>query len=167
MKTFLIALDFYPYYRLPNLSEVNMLNELAKKSYKETQKEEMLNQTLWSAIFVKMKELNPIAIQCVPIRGTPRRLKSKEFNNKTGEINYPIIFNDPNISLEVSRVNIKVKDFCIDKDKTYITYEKAQGAINILHDKIKDYMHIKSDDLLYDEGSHFLRSLEYEIRKLI
>lgn len=167
MKTFLIALDFYPYYRLPNLSEVDLLDDTAKKSYQETQKEEMLHQALWSAIFVKMKELNLIGIQCVPIRGAPKRLNSKEFNNKTGEINYPIIFNDPNISLEVSRVNIKIKDFCMDKDKKYGTYEKAQNAINILYDKIKSYMNIKDNDLLYVEGSGFLRSLEYEIRKLI
>ncbi len=167
MKTFLITLDFYPYYRLPNLSEVDLLNDTAKQSYQETQKEEMLHQALWSAIFVKMKELNQIGIQCVPIRGTPRRLSSKEFDNKTGEINYPIIFNDPNISLEVSRVNIKIKDFCIDKYKTYGTYEKAQNAINILHDKIKSCMNIEDNDLLYGEGSNFLRSLEYEIRKLI
>jgi DNA-directed RNA polymerase beta' subunit len=167
MKTFLIALDFYPYYRLPNLSETDLLNETAKESYQETQKEDMLNQALWSAIFVKMKELNRLSVQCLPIRGVPKRLNSTDFNKKTGEIKYPIVFNDPTIILEISRVNIKVKDFCIDKDKEYATYEKAQNAISILHDKIKYYMSVSDDDLLYGEGSSFLRSLEYEIRKLI
>lgn len=167
MKTFLITLDFYPYYRLPNLSEVDLLSDSAKQSYQETQKEEMLHQALWSAIFVKMKELNKLNIQCLPIRGVPKRLSLTDFNNKTGQIKYPIIFNDPTILLEISRVNIKIKDFCMDKDKTYGTYEKAQNAISILHDKIKYYMSIRNNDLLYDEGSNFLRSLEYEIRKLI
>jgi len=58
MKNFLITLDFYPYYRLPNLSEIDLLNESAKQSYQATQKEDMLYQILWSAIFIKMKELN-------------------------------------------------------------------------------------------------------------
>jgi len=157
MKNFLITLDFYPYYRLPNMSEVDLLDECAKQSYQATQKEDILYQILWSAIFVKMKEVNQIGVQCLPIRGVPRRLKPKDFNNITGEIKYPIVFNDLNISLEISRINIKIKDFCLDKEKTYGTYEKAQNAINILHDKIQ----------LCSEGSNFLRSLEYEIRKLI
>lgn len=181
MKSFLIPLNFYPYYRLPSYGEINLLNAIALKEYEEARKSNMLNQILWTEIYFKMRELNreyrkkekdsiqkPLTkerIRDLAKKGLPRRLNTKEFNPNNGKIIYPIVLTDSIFEEEIKSINLTIIEFIKSEPKKYNDYEKAQAAIDILQHKLKENVH-KYNAGLYGQAATFLKSLEYEIRLL-
>lgn len=167
MNNFLIHLDFYPYYRLPSEGELDHLNIEIQQNYLIAKQNNTLNDILWSAIYFKMKKINTDIAYELPQHGTPRKLDTKKFNTKTGDINYPSTILDTIFSFERSVLNNKIKDFCLDSKKTFSTYSKAQWAIDLFQKSIKNYYSRHNNSEIYNYNINFLRSLEYEIRKLI
>lgn len=181
MRSFLVPLNIYPYYRLPNPGEVNLLNAMALTEYEEAKKANMLNQILWTEIFFKMRELNrtyrkkekdtiqkPLTkerIKDIARKSAPRRLNEDEFNKNTGEIKYPIVLTDSIFSADIEAVNATIKKFIEAESKKYNDYESAQKAIDKLQDSLKENVS-KYNSGLYGRASTFLQSLEYELRLL-
>jgi hypothetical protein len=182
MRTFLIPLNFYPYYRLPSYAELNLLNARALVEYEEARKANMLNQILWTEIFFKMREMNreyrkkekeaiqkPLTkerIKELARKGAPRRLSKEEFDTITGKINYPIVLTDSIFSWEVDNVNFTVSKFVTTAQRKYNDYELAQKAIDKLQESLKENVS-KYNGGLYGRAANFLRSLEYELRLLV
>lgn len=182
MRSFLIPINYYPYYRLPNAGEVNLLNAQAQVEYEEARKQNMLNQLLWTEIFFKMRELNrehrkkekdaiqkPLTkerIKELAKKRLPRELSVEEFNKQTGEIKYPLVLTDIIFDEERELVNIKVKEYCILEEKTFQPYEQAEKAIHSLQEKLIENVK-KYDSGMYAKATSFLKSLQYHIRHLI
>lgn len=170
MYTFLIKLDFYPYYRLPSIGELELMSQDIQNSYYQSSKDNLLNDILWSNIFYKMKTLNQeLSIQNLDnlsIRGTPKKLTTKEFDRVSGAIGYPKLIHSDIYLTNRSILSNKIKDFCLDTSKSYNTYIKAQTALDCLQSKIKQNMSIHNEKD-YDTANSFLRSLEYAVRQLI
>lgn len=165
MTTFLISLSFYPYYRLPSTGEIKYLTIDQQKSYLSAQKEDILNDILWSAIYFKMKDLNKCLAPDIPTRGTPKRLGQNTFNKITGEIYYPDALIDDSFVFYCSVLNNKIQDFCC-KEKTFSNYINAQKSIDSFQQFLKRYYESNNQDQ-YFCINNFLRSLEYELRLLI
>lgn len=181
MRSFLIPLNFYPYYRLPSYGELNLLNAKALVEYEEARKANMLNQILWTEIFFKMRETNreyrkkekeaiqkPLTkerIKELARKGAPRRLSKDEFNTSTGHISYPIVLTDSIFSWEIDNVNYAVEKFVLSPKRKYNDYEVAQKAIDKLQEALKENVG-KYNGGMYGRAANFLRSLEYELRLL-
>lgn len=182
MRSFLIPLSFYPYYRLPSYGETNLLNARALQEYEEAKKANMLNQILWTEIYFKMREMNreyrkkekeaiqkPLTkerIKELARKGAPRRLSKEEFDITTGIINYPIILTDSIFENDIEHVNSSVIKFVTAPNKKYNDYEIAQKAIDQLQYNLKENVS-KYNGGLYGRAANFLRSLEYELRLLV
>jgi len=183
MKSFLIPLNFYPYYRLPNPGEINLLNAQAQVEYETARKQNILNQLLWTEIFFKMRETNreyrkkeeealnkkPLTkerIKELARKASPRRLTEKEFNSATGKIYYPIVLTDSIFNEDKQNLNIFVEKFINETEKQYQTYEDAQKAINKLQELLKENVS-NYESGLYGKASSFLKSLEHELRLLV
>lgn len=182
MRSFLIPLNFYPYYRLPTYAETNLLNAKALTEYEEARKANMLNQILWTEIYFKMRELNreyrkkeeeahkkPLTkerIKEIARKGAPRRLSKEEFDTTTGIIKYPLVLTDSIFDSNIQEVNKYVIQYVTSSNKKYNDYEIAQKAIDNLQDALKENVS-KYNSGLYGRASSFLRSLEYELRLLV
>lgn len=183
MRSFLIPLNFYPYYRLPSQGETNLLNAQALKEYEEAKKQNILNQILWTEIFFKMREINreyrkkeeealnkkPLTkerIKELARKAAPRRLTEKEFNPINGKIFYPIVLTDNIFEENVKEVNINVEKFIAQTEKKYETYEAAQKAIDKLQELLRKNVN-EYESGLYGKASSFLKSLEHELRLLV
>lgn len=182
MRSFLIPLNFYPYYRLPTYAETNLLNAKALTEYEEARKANMLNQILWTEIYFKMREINreyrkkeeealnkkPLTkerIKELARRGAPRRLSKEEFDPATGQIKYPLVLTDSIFESEIQTVNSAVIKYTTSPIKKYNDYEIAQKAIDNLQEVLKENVS-KYNSGLYGRASSFLKSLEYEVRLL-
>lgn len=181
MRSFLIPLNYYPYFRLPNQGEINLLNAQAMHEYEEARKANMLNQLLWTEIFFKMRELNreyrkkehdaihkPLTkerIKELARKAGPRKLSLQDFDPSTGKINYPIVLTDNIFEQDVEKVNNAVEKFVKAESKSYNDYEQAQNAIDELQENLKKNVK-KYNAGMYGQAATFLQSLEYELRLL-
>lgn len=168
MRKFLIKLEFYPFYRLPSLGEIDSLDKEALHDYHTAKEADILNEHLWTEIFNTMKFLNSGIrnITTLPIKGTPRPLDPTIFNRSNGVVIYPKLLTHDIYAQNLSILNNKLRDFCCDNQKTYITYAKTQRAIDNLFYQLQDNI-AKYQPEEYSNSINFMRSLEYAIRKLI
>lgn len=166
-RLFLIQLDFYPYYRLPSTGEVDLFTKEIQNRYNEAKNSDLLKPMLWTQIFFKMKDINRSMTSIdMPIKGAPKKLTSDIFDTNTGIIKYHQIFQENIFNHERDIASNKIKDFCLDQNKTYITYEKSQIAIDNLLMKL-NMVYSKHDTEVCVGGVNFIHSLEYMLRRII
>jgi hypothetical protein len=175
-RNFLIVMDFYPYYRLPSTGELETLSLDAKEKYLDAQKKQTLYPMLWTEIFFKMQDINrddacivlttQDKVVELPTKGAPRRLKATDFDKSIGKVMYPVSLSKPIYDYERCVLNNKLKDFCTENPKMYITYEKVQVALYSIENKFKD-SESDTNNTTYWQSVNFIHSLEYEVRKLI
>lgn len=165
MRLYLKSINYYPYYTLPSNDDINSFDDKLKKEYYSIKESGLLKELLWTEIFFKMQQINKYQISTVPTKGAPRNLSIQDFDIFNGTINYPTALLDNTFDMERCILNNKIKDFCLENNKTCNSYLKAQQAIDNLLIKIEKNITINSD--LSAKLINFLHSLEYSIRKLI
>lgn len=179
MLPYLIPINYYPYYRLPTIGEVNKLNAQAMIAYEEAKSKNILNKLLWTEIYFKMREINretrknerdpPVdneRAKRLAKKAAPRPLTPEQFNKTTGEIKFPIILKDK--IFQTYRINLEyqLKEFVRLEDKDYESYHSLKRSIEFITDILKD--NVKKYEMAeYGQAKTFLESLSYEVLKLV
>lgn len=179
MIPYFIPIDYYPYYRLPTLEELNKLNAEAMVAYEEAKSKNILNRLLWTETYFKMREINREArkkeqkpaidnekAKKIAKNAAPRPLTQEQFNKDTGKIKFPIVLKD-NI-FQTYRINLQyqLKEFIRLEDKDYDSYHSLIRSIEFLLNLLKDNAK-KYNMGEYGQAKSFLESLLYEVLKLV
>lgn len=179
MIPYFISLNYYPYYRLPTLEELNKLNAEAMIAYEEAKSKNMLNRLLWTETYFKMREINREArkkeqgpavdnetAKRIAKNAAPRPLTQEQFNRVTGEVKFPIVLKD-NV-FQTYRINLQyqLKEFVRLQDKDYDSYNSLRRSIEFLSNLLKE--NVKKYEMgEYGQAKTFLESLLYEVLKLV
>lgn len=179
MIPYFIVLDYYPYYRLPTLEELNKLNAEAMIAYEEAKSKNILNRLLWTETYFKMREINREARKkesSPPVdkdranrlakKAAPRPLTDEEFDKNSGSIKVPIILKDYTFRTYVIDLQYELSQFVRSKDKEYEPYIRIVRGIDFLMVMLKDNAG-KYEYAEYGEAKTYLESLRYEVLKLV
>lgn len=179
MIPYFIPLNYYPYYRLPTLAEINKFNAEAMLAYEEAKSKNMLNKLLWTETYFKMREINREArkkekdpavdnerAKRLAKKAAPRPLTEEQFDKSTGNIKFPIVLKDD--IFQTYRINLqyKIKEFIKLEDKDYESYNSLRRSIEFLLDILKNNAK-KYEMAEYGQAKTFLESLLYEVLKLV
>lgn len=179
MIPYFIALDYYPYYRLPTQEELNKLNSEAMIAYEEAKSKNILNRLLWTETYFKMREINREARKkdsSPPVdkdranrlakKAAPRPLTDEEFDKNSGSIKVPIILKDDIFRTYVIDLQYELSQFVRYQDKSYEAYTRIIRSIDFILSMLKDNAD-KYDHADYGRAKTYLESLRYEVLKLV
>lgn len=179
MIPYLVPINYYPYYRLPNQAELNKLNAEALSAYEEAKTKNILNKLLWTETYFKMREINRAArkkeqapsvdnerAKRLAKKAAPRPLTDEEFNPNDGNIKVPIILKDNIFQTYIIDLQYELKEFVKKEDKDYESYNRLLRSIDFISDMLKTNAS-KYEYAAYGKAKTYLESLRYEVLKLV
>lgn len=179
MIPYFIRLNYYPYYRLPTLAEINKMNAEAMIAYEEAKSKNMLNKLLWTETYFKMREINREArkkeadppvdnerAKRLAKKAAPRPLTEDQFDKTTGVIKFPIVLKDKIFQTHRINLEYQLKEFIRQEDKEYDSYNSLRRSIEFLTNMLKENAN-NYPSAEYGKARTFLDSLLYEVLKLV
>jgi hypothetical protein len=179
MISYFIPINYYPYYRLPTMAEINKFNAEAMVAYEEAKSKNILNKLLWTETYFKMREINkgerkkeadpPVdheRAKRLAKKAAPRPLSEEQFDKVSGAAKFPIVLKD-NI-FQTHRINLEyqLKEFVRQEDKDYDSYNSLRRSIEFITSMLKENSN-KYEAAEYGKARTFLDSLLYEVLKLV